>query len=58
MRPAMIAQKDPSLMQKLLGFLLGYVRVNDLARASITLATSGNAAAILENDDLVRKSKE
>ena len=57
MRPSMIMPKEPSLVQKILGYLLGSVKVDDLGRASIKLAVAGQDLRTLENDDLSRTGR-
>ncbi|KAK5937683.1 hypothetical protein PMZ80_009812 [Knufia obscura] len=54
MRPSMIMPKEASLVQRLVGVLLGSVRVDELARTSIQLALVGNTSTIIENDGLVK----
>lgn len=54
MRPSMILPKDASLFQRLLSLLLGSVRVDELANASIKLALHGSESATLENNDLAQ----
>lgn len=54
MRPSMIMPKEASFVQKIMGYLLGSVRVDELARISIKLASTTSASTTLENDDLVR----
>lgn len=54
MRPSMIMPKAPSFFQRLLGGLLGSVRVDELASASIKLALHGTSSATLENKDLAQ----
>lgn len=56
MRPSMIL-RDASLFQRLFSLLLGSVRVDELANASIKLALHGSSSATLENEDLVQLGK-
>lgn len=57
MRPTFVTPKITNVIHVAMGYILGSIRVNELATSAIRLATTGCDLTTLENSDLVELSK-